>query len=243
MKSVLVITPTIGSPELSDCVRSVLAQDYDNVQHLVVIDGPEFKYPAMQSVNEQDPNGLVKVLTLPYNTGAGGWYGDRIMAGLSYLVNHDYVMFLDQDNMIEPDHVSTMVAIMEKGYDWSYSLRKVYSKEGEFICEDDCESLGWWPIYGEEQNGNLVDTSCYFFSNKFLRETGHLWNWGWGADRRFYEIVVGNNGHANFACSKKSTLLYRLGGNDGSVKREFFEIGNAHVWQLLGGNLPWRMVE
>lgn len=244
MKSVLVITPTIGAVELADCVKSVLAQDYENVEHLVVVDGPEFKYESKQLINEVDPNETVKLLTLPYNTGAGGWYGHRVMAGMSFMVNHDYIMFLDQDNMIAPNHVSSLVKLMESGnYDWAYSLRKIYSKEGEFLCEDDCESLGSWPIGGEEKLGHLIDTSAYFFKNEFARATGHFWNWGWGGDRRYFELVTKALGHNNFACSGLSTLHYRLGGNEGSVNAEMFEHGNKIIKKIYGDKpLPWRKI-
>lgn len=243
MKSVLVITPTIGAPELADCVRSVLEQDYPNVEHLVVVDGPEYERAVREALWRLDDDAPVKIHVLPYNTGKGGWYGGRLMAGMSFLVNHDYVMFLDQDNMIEPDHVSSLVRVIESGgYDWAYSLRKIYSKEGEFLCEDDCESLGWWPIYGDSGE-HLIDTSAYFFKTEFARATGHFWNWGWGGDRRYYKLVTEAMHHENFACSGRSTLLYRLGGNEGSAQLEVFEIGNAKVRAMYGDEpFPWREI-
>lgn len=244
VKSVLVITPTTGAPELADCVWSVQQQDYPNVEHLVVVDGAKYDDLARTALwSVRDTKGL-EILTLPYNTGEGGWYGGRVMAGMSYLVNHDYVMFLDQDNMIAPDHVSSLVRVIESGgYDWAYSLRKIYTKEGEFLCEDDCESLGWWPIGGDEKLGYLIDTSAYFFTNKFARATGHFWNWGWGGDRRYLQLVTESLGHDNFACSGLSTLHYRLGGNDGSVKGEVFLQGNEAVRKMYGDKpLPWREI-
>lgn len=242
MKSVVVITPTTGAPELVDCVRSVLDQDYSNVEHLIVVDGVEHEKAVREALWRLEPDAPVKVLVLPWNTGQDKWYGGRVMAAASYLVNHDYVMFLDQDNMIAPNHVTSLVRVIETGgYDWAYSLRKIYSKDGEFICEDDCESLGWWPIGGEEKLGYLIDTSAYFFKNEFARKTGHFWNWGWGGDRRYLELVTQSLGHENFACSGLSTLHYRLGGNEGSVKAEMFEQGNAKVRAMYGdGPLPWR---
>ena len=33
---------------------------------------------------------------------------------------------------------------------------------------------------------------------------------------------------------------YRLDGNEGSVRSEFFEQWNEKVDELFGGNLPWR---
>jgi len=245
MKSVVVITPTTGANELESCVRSVMQQDYPNVEHLIVVDGVEYEKAVRDLLWRLDVNSPVTVLVLPWNTGQDKWYGGRVMAAASYIVNQDYVMFLDQDNMIAPDHVSSLVRVIETGgYDWAYSLRKIFSKEGKFLCEDDCESLGWWPIGGNEKLGHLIDTSAYFFTNKFARSTGHFWNWGWGGDRRFLELVTQSLGHENFACSGLSTLHYRLGGNDGSVKIEMFEQGNAQVRAMYGDKqLPWRDID
>jgi len=242
LKSVLIVTPTIGSPELKDCIESVMKQDYENVEYLLVVDGPEYEKQVSSIVGQIQCMVELRVLTLPYNTGGGGWYGHRIIAGLSHLINHDYVMFLDQDNMIEVNHVSSLVEKIEsEDYDWVYSLRKIYSKDGEFICEDDSESLGMWPIAGNPDNGNLVDTSCYFFKRDFIRLTGYMWDSGWGGDRRYYQLITGVLNHKNFACSGKSTLLYRLGGNDGSVQGDMFLSLNKHMRDLYGNKqFPWR---
>lgn len=245
MKSVVVITPTTGANELESCVRSVIQQDYPNVEHLIVVDGAEHEKAVRDLLWRLDIDSPVTVLVLPWNTGQDKWYGGRVMAAASYIVNQDYVMFLDQDNMIAPNHISSLVRVIETGgYDWAYSLRKIFSKEGKFLCEDDCESLGWWPIGGHEKLGHLIDTSAYFFTNKFARSTGHFWNWGWGGDRRFLELVTQSLGHENFACSGLSTLYYRLGGSGGSVKIEMFEQGNAQVRAMYGAKqLPWRDID
>ena len=40
-KRAVVITPTVGSQKIVDAVNSVAMQTYSNVEHLIVIDGPE----------------------------------------------------------------------------------------------------------------------------------------------------------------------------------------------------------
>lgn len=236
MKSVLVVIPTIGSPELKDSIQSVLEQDYENVEYLIVVDGSKYEEAVKKIVSTEN------IVVLLHNVGAGGWYGHRIIAGFSHLVNHDYVIFLDEDNMLEPNHVSSLVKTIESGdYDWVYSLRKIVSKEGEYLCEDDCESLGRWPIAGNEANGNMVDTNCYLYKADFIRATGHLWDYGWGADRRYYKTIKEVLNHDKFRCSGESTLKYRLGGNEGSVKKEFFTTLNEEVRKIYGDKpLPWR---
>lgn len=70
---------------------------------------------------------------------------------------------------------------------------------------------------------------------------GHIWDFGWGADRRFYTIVKEEIKHNNYSCTGKHTLCYRLGGNEGSVQKEFFIEGNEkmlHKYQSAD-KMPW----
>lgn len=241
MKSVLVITPTTGSPELVDAMRSVQSQTYKNVDHLIVVDGTKFSsyvdkiYNTVEFITDEK----IKRVDLPFNTGGGGFYGHRVMAAFSHLVNHDYILFLDQDNWFEKDHVEMLVNECEKyKFDWAYSLRKIYSKDKEYLCEDNCESLGRWPVW-VNKDAFLIDSSSYCFKREFLEEVGHLWHHGWGADRRFYTILKEHIKHNNYGCTGKHTLAYRLGGNEGSVNHEFFDEGNMKTLEMYNGNLPW----
>ena len=94
----LVITPTTGAPELVDAIKSVSTQTYTDVDHLIVCDGEKFKVQTDCIVNKVCEGSGAQVCYLPYNTGGNGFYGHRIMAAFSHLVNHDVVLFLDQDN-------------------------------------------------------------------------------------------------------------------------------------------------
>ena len=128
--------------------------------------------------------------------------------------------------------------IEEFNFEWTHSLRNIYTKEKEFICRDDCESLGRWPVW-VKQDQHLVDSSSYCFTNKFLRMVGHIWDHGWGADRRFYMILKNDMNHRNYGCSGKYTMNYRLGGNEGSVTPEFFTKGNEIMSQRYNNKYPW----
>lgn len=241
MAKVLVITPTTGSPELADAVISVKEQTY-SCDHLVVVDGIQFEDNVIEVLLSADPKSDVLRCVLPFNTGGGGFYGHRIMAAFSSLVNHDYILFLDQDNWYEPNHVESLVSEMEKyKFDWTYSLRKVFDKDKNFLCEDDCESLGRWPAW-VNPDAYLIDSSSYCFTKEFLNKVGHLWNFGWGADRRFYTLIKDELKHKNYGCTGLSTLSYRLGGNEGSVTADFFVEGNKKMEEKYGLSFPWKQI-
>ena len=109
----------------------------------------------------------------------------RVYAACSFLVNADVICYLDEDNWFEPCHVEKMVRKLEEGFDWVYSLRKIYSKQGEYICEDNCESLGKWPVYLNNEQFH-IDTSSFAIRRDIAVNIGHSWYGQWGADRKFF---------------------------------------------------------
>lgn len=238
-KSVVVITPTIGSSKLVDAIESVQKQTYGNVKHLLVVDGEQYKSNVHAIIYELGGK-CPDVMSLPYNTGktGGNFYGHRIYSGIPHLVNADYIFFLDEDNWYEPDHVSSLVEVLDGGNDFAYSLRKIFNPDKTFVADDNCEALGKWPIYFTHDNPQyLIDTSSFAFKREFLIATSQHWHHGWGGDRNYFYNAVRYN--PKWDTNYKHTLCYRLDGNEGSVNAEFFIKGNAEQLNHYKGNLPW----
>ena len=238
-KSVVVVTPTIGSAKLADAVESVANQTYKNLTHLLVIDGAkEYLEQFNKNLVHQDKDHWnLQFMFLPWNTGANGFYGHRIYAGVPHFINADYIFYLDEDNWYEPDHVKTLVETLDRGVDFTHSLRKIYNSDKEYICDDNCEALGEWPIYFTHDNPQyLIDTSSFAFNTKFLQKTCHLWHSGWGGDRRYFYSV---KEIANWETNYKHTLCYRLDGNPNSPTPDFFIKGNEEQIKHYNGVLPW----
>ena len=237
MSTATIVIAATGAPVLEQAIRSALAQDHADTSVWVVIDGPEFE-DACQAIISKFIDGRIKVLQLPENTGGGGFYGHRIYAAVGHLVNTDYVLLLDQDNHMDPNHVSTLIAVIEKhGWQWAHSLRKICDRDGTYLCLDDCESLGRWPIYLGEGH-HLVDTSCYCIRREVFAQISAAWHWGWGGDRRFLGAI--SQHFPSWGTSGVYTLNYRLDGNPNSVNREFFDNGNAAMYGKYNGSYPWR---
>lgn len=231
MARALVITPTIGSNHLVKCIESVHEQT-EKSHHLLVVDGienesnfNEFLYSEEEIKYDYD---LVSHCVLPFNVGKNGFYGHRIYAAFSHLHDFEYTLFLDEDNFFEQNHIESLITTIEKNdYEFAYSYRAIYTKEGEFVCNDECESLGLKSSIG---GYHLADTSSYCFKTSFLKKVCQLWHKGWGADRDFFQSMMNIKSIKNkFGTSGFHSLCYRLDGNPNSVKKEFFIEGNKRI--------------
>ena len=230
---VAIVTPTIGKPELIDALTSVQKQTYKDITHYVFVDGIEYEEHIWKL---QIPEN-VKFVRLDENVGKG-WYGHRVYAACSFLVNADVIIYLDEDNWIEPCHVEKLVGKINEGNDWAYSLRKIYDKDGNFLCEDNCESLGKWPVYFDDKVFH-IDTSSFAIKRDVAVRIGHAWYGQWGADRQFFGAL--KHHFPKFDCTNTHTLCYRLDGNPNSVTKEFFDNGNQINQQKYNGEFPWKI--
>ena len=229
---VAVVTPTIGSKTLKKCIDSVDKQTYEDLVHYIFIDGNQYTDTVYEDIVCAP---RVRTVRLEENVGKG-WYGHRVYAASSFLVNADVVCYLDEDNWFDIHHVEDLVSVLEKGNDWAYSLRKIYDKDGEFVCNDECESLGKWPIYFDDRAFH-IDTSSFAVRRNVAVQIGHAWYGQWGADRQFFNAIKQH--FPKFDCTRKHSMCYRLDGNENSVTKEFFIEGNKANHQKYNSQLPW----
>lgn len=232
---VAVVTPTIGSLSLKKCIESIQNQTHANLIHYIFLDGKEHHDKIHPVLHEKSGKRTIKTVELEENVGKG-WYGHRVYAACSFLVNTDVICYLDEDNWFEPEHVEKLVKVIEQGNDWAFSLRKIYDREGNYLCEDNCESLGKWPVYFNEQVFH-IDTSSFAVKRDVAIRIGHSWYGQWGADRQFFHNI--RHHFPQFDCTGAHTLCYRLDGNQNSVNKEFFDKGNEIQIQKYNGKFPW----
>jgi Glycosyl transferase family 2 len=233
--SQVVIIPTTGAPTLQRAVLSVLAQQ-EPTQCYVVCDGEAH----VHKVHPQLQGLPVALCVLPLNTGASNdRTGHRIYAAFAHLVDQDHVLFLDEDNWFEPDHVGRCLALMRQGaLQWCYTLRNICTPEGDYICRDDCESLGGWPAH---TGARLIDTNCWFMRRELLVRVCQVWHGPWHIDRVFTQAMM--QSFPQFACTGHYTVNYCLSPRPRGGTREFFETGNALMHQQHGPHPPWRAAD
>jgi hypothetical protein len=206
--NITVLTPTIGTPDLERCVNSVSTQTINNthsVRHLVVADGKQYLADATKyAMKGWQGEGLTpRIYTVPDNTGGGGWYGHRIYAYYSQLLDCDYLFLLDEDNTYDTEHIESLIPIADK-YGFAWSLRKVYKKDGEFMGYDNQESIG---LHLNGQGYALVDTSSWCFRSDAIPMLTNICG-QWGADRQLTSAMLTRYGSLVQACSNKHTMNY-----------------------------------
>lgn len=244
IESVAVITPTIGKDTLKQCINSVRNQTFSGkIKHHVVLDGRENFGKVVEQIEvgteDKIPTKNYELIRtiLAENVGKNNWYGHRVYAAFSFLFNADAVVFLDEDNWFDPDHIESLVStVNDHNLDWAFSYRKIYDKDGNYLVHDNCESLGVHPAYVGE-NVFHVDTSSYLIRKDVAVRVGGAWYGQWGADRQYFSVLVQH--FQEFLPSQKHSLCYRLDGNENSVNAEFFERGNKVMHDKYGDNLPW----
>lgn len=239
--SVTVVTPTTGMPVLAQAIKSLAKQD---AEHIVVVDGVQHAEKTIKIIQDNGHPKL-KVMIVPENTGspprhfkedyAGLFYGHRIYAAMTNMVNTKYIMFLDEDNWFEPNHVETMMKAMDDyGLQWCYSLRKIVDKDGNFVCEDNCDSLG---IYPNQEQVSFADMNCYCFQTEFLLPLlMTLQIPTYNCDRiLFRKAVAASKEFSSFGSTGKYTVNYRASRDD--QVRWFLE-GNAKMHNIYK-KFPW----
>jgi hypothetical protein len=122
--------------------------------------------------------------------------------------------------------------IKSKDLMWAYSLRRICDERAQYVCDDDCESLGRFPTFYNHLL-NFVDTNCYCFRREYLVSVAHHFYGQWGADRQFYTATAKHL--PSFGCTGEATVNYRaperlLG---------MFKEGNE-IMKKAYGELPWR---
>lgn len=183
------VVPTYRRPDLvRRAVASVLAQDYANVEAIVVGDA----CPDLDASWWDDPR--VRTLNLPRNHGAGGAvprnYGIVLAAG-------GLIAYLDDDCAWKPDHVSSLYrSLRDQGAEFAFSSMEV---EGE--------DLG----FAEPKQGS-IDTSCILHRKRLIEKHG-FWKTRdeAGTYSHDWEIVSRwVSAGEKWSASRRPTLVYGL---------------------------------
>ena len=224
-----VITSTQGRPTLTRCIESVHNQTY-KARHYVFCHGEEHSHKVKSLVADD-----TVAVYLPNANGTGGYGMAPVFALAPFVVDEDIIFYLDDDNFYDPDHIESLVSLVTKhDLGWAYSLRKIVDNDGNWICDDNCESLGCQP---NATGHYLVDNSCYAVRTDVARKHSHAWYVPIVSDRAFQAELM----RARIKCGTtgKHSVSYRLSHDGtGGMKPETF-MGNNEFMRQRFTDFPW----
>jgi hypothetical protein len=165
-----------------------------------------------------------------------------IYAEFSHLIDCDYVIFMDEDNWIEPNHIEIYYNLIKNNehIEWLYCLRNIIDQDDEYVCKDMCESLGYLNrvFYTNDDNEHMIDTNCFCVSRNVLIKWCHVWNLKSSTnsvcpDRIFSSLLMEHC--KKYVCTFEFTLNYRIASRIGeSTTKEFFLQGNEYIKTQYG---------
>lgn len=179
---------------------------------------------------------------LPMNTGGKNNIGNgAIHAILPYLLKEDIFCFLDDDNWYEKDHIFYLTNMIDQyQLDYAYSLRKLYTPDYQFLCNDDFESLGYWFVhiedylkydnqtvrYSNKDIAALIDTNCYAITRQTSFELSKEWYSGLGNDKNVFAKLMELN--AKGGCTAQRTVNYKINFQIGGIN-----IPQHYIWHFI----------
>lgn len=109
MKTVSVIIPVYNAEKyLRQCVKSVCAQTYENIEILLINDGStDSSGLIIEQLRLEDSR--IKVFHQPTNVGIGTVRNTGVE-----MARGEYLAFIDADDWIDPNHIADLVELLER---------------------------------------------------------------------------------------------------------------------------------
>lgn len=197
---------------LREAIVSVLNQTYDNIEHLIVEDTTNFAEELVQSVADQYNNQIRYIRSDAAGRSNAGNCGLAAAKG-------DLLMFLDNDDLLYPEHVELLVRDLVAiphvvaSYSLAWDMPTFYSGNGLYREGDPTIPPAHRQEYSRERfkKGNFIPIQSILFRRQLYDELGGfdtqidlLEDWNLWA--RYAE-------HGEFSHIAKLTSIYKTPGD------------------------------
>lgn len=236
---VTIATATIGRPDLLRTLRSVASQTEQNYQHLLIVDGQEHKGKVETILRVfADEHDLSKISTvvLPYNLGG---YGGPAYSLAPTLAKGEYICNLDDDDWIEPNHLSSLLNALSYYHRWSYCLNNI-AVEDTIVCQDNCCALGYIHPIWKYPTEYHIGTGGMLLPKYIAKELASYWEGDNSPailnDRMFYSVL--KTKYPNYVCTMEYTFNYTT-SYGGKNDTNFYLMGNKYMKETYGKEKHW----
>lgn len=223
---IAVITPSIGNKYLARAIESVKQQTIP-CSHYVYIDGRQYwdKVPA---------DNAIAFTHLEENTGAGGNQGYIIYSKALQEIDADYLFLLDEDNWYSPNHVETVVNLINRHkVSWAHSLRNLMTHDGVFLYQDNSDSIGFWAP------NHFVDPSCIGYTKECAQLIAPIWRppySNYHYDRVVSQII--STQYHYYGCTGQYTCNFSMTRNP-AIQTEWHKYHNKRTAKMYPNGYPW----
>jgi hypothetical protein len=218
---VAVVIPTLLRPDLAQALGSIYAQDFHGrIQVVIGVDIRQHEPAATEAALEaRPPNVSAVFLHLPFSTSVrhGGVHlaldGGALRSILSLIANSRYVTYLDDDNLMLPQHLRRLHEAVQ-GKAWSYTQRMLVDEATDVdLAIDRWDSVG--PGRGRmAAEGGFVDTNCLMVDKVKVGKVLGRWceplfpqqRPGYTADRHFFQAIA----KAPYGRVDEATVRYKV---------------------------------
>ena len=199
-KLVSIICRTVGRPVLTHTLESVLSQTYPHIE-LILVNAANSDLSIFKSLIESLSTVMV-CLERPLGRSEAANVGLEASTG-------DYLMFLDDDDWIDTNHITTLVNYLNNHADSkaAYSSVQKTDAEGEdipYVFESDYDPItlmrdNYIPIHAMVFARSLIEKGCRFDEAFNIYEDWDFW--------------LQLSRHTNFHHIDKISAYYRQGGD------------------------------
>ena len=196
---VSIICRTLGRPELQQALQSIASQDYPNIE-IVLVDAAGDDSLDSAAAGDRP----LKLVT----TGAALSRSQAANAGLK-AAQGKYIQFLDDDDWIDPNHVSQLVSVLERSDETAaaYSSTQKTNAAGDsldYVFREDFDPTllmrdNYIPIHAILFDSSLLENDCSFDETFDIYEDWDFW--------------LQLSQHTNFKHIDSITAYYREGGD------------------------------
>ena len=175
-KLVSIICRTVGRPVLTHTLESVLSQTYPHIE-LILVNAANSDLSIFKNLIES-LNTVIVCLERPLGRSEAANIGLEASTG-------DYLMFLDDDDWIDTDHITTLVNYLNNNADSkaAYSSVQKTDAEGEdipYVFESDYDPItlmrdNYIPIHAMVFARSLVEKGCRFDEAFNIYEDWDFW--------------------------------------------------------------------
>lgn len=235
-----VVIPTVCRPTLIRSIESLIAQVHDgSLEVLVGVDRDLTGQSAQLQARIRErltPSVALHWIELPYSTSVrhGGInpcrFGGTLRSALSWLASADRIVYLDDDDWLDPSHVADVVRAAN-GKAWAYGLcHYADGEKGTAYGVDTIESVGPGRGLYKKRFGGFVRSSGLLIDRRSAPQVIHRWSVpfsarGDGEDRMVFDLLRRLPG----GFTGRASVYYALNADDEMHKSRVEFLGKQGV--------------